>query len=94
MRKVLNLYHYKERKKKKQITGFSAVSMTGDFLQMQLIYEGKASRCLLKDVEFPKELDVTFTPNHWSNDEKSKQLLNNVIFPYLKKKKKKKKHRL
>ena len=30
---------------------------------------------------------MTFTPNHWSNEEKSKQLLDNVIFPYLKKKK-------
>ena len=29
---------------------------------------------------------MTFTPNHWSNEEKSKQLLDNVIFPYLKKK--------
>ena len=28
---------------------------------------------------------MTFTPNHWSNEEKSKQLLDNVIFPYLKK---------
>ena len=27
---------------------------------------------------------MTFTPNHWSNKEKSKQLLD--IFPYLKKK--------
>ena len=52
---------------------------------MQLIYEGKTPRCLPKDVEFPKEFDVTFTPNHWSNEEKSKQLLDNVIFPYLKK---------
>ena len=74
--------------KKKQITGTFAVSMTGDFLPMQLIYEGKTPRCLPKDVEFPKEFDVTFTPNHWSNEEKSKQLLDNVIFPYLKKKKK------
>ena len=30
---------------------------------------------------------MTFTPNNWSNEEKSKQLLGNVIFPYLKKKK-------
>ena len=74
--------------KKKQITRTFAVSMTGDFLPMQLIYEGKTPRFLPKDVEFPKKFDVTFTPNHWSNEEKSKQLLDNVIFPYLKKKKK------
>ena len=29
---------------------------------------------------------MTFTPNHWSNKEKSKQLLDSIIFPYLKKK--------
>ena len=73
--------------KKKQSTGTFAVSMTGDFLPMQLIYEGKTPRCLPKDVEFSKEFDVTFTSNHWSNEEKSEQLLDNVIFPHLKKKK-------
>ena len=72
--------------KKKQSTGTFAVSMTGDFLPMQLMYDGKTPRCLPKDVEFPKEFDVTFTLNHWSNEKKSKQLLDNVIFPYLKKK--------
>ena len=74
-----------ENGKQKQITGTFAVSMTGDFLPMQLIYEGKTPRCLPKDVEFPKEFDVTFTLNHWSNEGKSKQLLDNVTFPYLKK---------
>ena len=62
--------------------------MTGDFLPMQVIYERETPRCLRKDVEFPKEFDMTVTPNHWSNEKKSKQLLDNVIFPYLKKKKK------
>ena len=86
MRKALNLYHYKEKEKKKQITGTFTASMKGDFLPMQLTYEGKTPRCLPKDVEFQKEFDVTFTPNHQSNEEKSKQLLDNAIFPYLKKK--------
>ena len=54
----------KGKGKKKQITGTFAVSMTGDFLPMQLTYEGKTPRCLPKDVEFLKEFDVTFTPNH------------------------------
>ena len=73
--------------KKKQITGTFAVSMTGGFLPMQLIYGEKTPRCLPKDIQFPKEFDITFTPNHWSNEEKSEQLFDNVIFPYLKKKK-------
>ena len=53
---------------------------------MQVIYEGETPWCLRKDVEFIKEFDMTFTLNHWSNEKKSKQLLDNVIFPYLKKK--------
>ena len=70
--------------KKKQITGTFTVSMEGTFLPMQLIYAGKTQRCLPKHVEFPKEFDVTFTPNHWSNEEKAIGLLDNIIFPYLK----------
>ena len=54
---------------------------------MQVIYEGETPWCLRKDVEFTKEFDMTFTLNHWSNEKKSKQLLDSVIFPYLKKKK-------
>ena len=41
--------------KKKQTTGTSAVSMTDDFLPVQLIYEGKTPQCLPKDAEFLKE---------------------------------------
>ena len=66
--------------KKKEITATFAVSITGDFLPLQLIYEGRTPRWLPKDFEFPKEFDVTFIPNHWSNEEKSNQLLDNVIF--------------
>ena len=72
--------------KKKKITGTFAVSKRAEFLPMQLIYEGKTHQCLTKDIKFPKEFDVTFTSNHWSNEEKSKQLLDNAIIPYRKKK--------
>ena len=58
------MYHYKKKEKKKQITGTFAVSMTGYFFPMKLIYERKTPQCLPKDVELPKEFDVTFTPNH------------------------------
>ena len=54
--------------KKKQITGTFAISIIGDFLPVQLIYDGKTPQCLPKDVEFPKEFDVTLTPNHWSKN--------------------------
>ena len=35
--------------------------------------------------QFPKEFDVIFSENHWSNTEKSVSFFENVIFPYFKK---------
>ena len=54
---------------------------------MQLIYEGKTDRCLPKDVTFPDEGDLTYTHNHWSNEEKALEHLTKVLFPYVEKKK-------
>lgn len=68
---------------KRQITGTFTVSMTGKFLPIQLIYEGKTRRCLPK-YDFPPDFNVTFSANHWSNTEKSAELFKTVIFPYLK----------
>ena len=51
---------------KRQITATFAVSATGEFLPMQLIYAGKTKRCLPK-IEFPRSFNVTYTENHWSN---------------------------
>ena len=50
--------------KKKQITGTFTVTMSGLFLRMQLIYQGKTDRCLPKGVYFPDDFDVTCTENH------------------------------
>ena len=68
---------------KRQITATFSISMTGSFLPMQLIYEGKTRRCL-PNYDFPKDFNVTYSPNHWSNTEKSVELFQKVIFPYLK----------
>ena len=57
--------------------------MTGSFLPIQLNYEGKTRRCL-PNYDFPKGFNVTYSPNHWSNTEKSVELFQKVIFPYLK----------
>ena len=65
---------------KRQITTTFSISMTGSFL---LIYEGKTQRCL-PNYDFPKGFNVRYSPNHWSNTEKSVELFQKVIFPYLK----------
>ena len=73
--------------KKKQITGTFTVTMTGQFLPMQLIYQGTTNRCLPKGVKFPDDWDVTCTENHWSNESKVIQHLQIVVFPYVKRRK-------
>ncbi len=45
---------------KRQITATFAISLSGEFLLIQVIHEGKTERCLPK-YEFPKEFDVTFS---------------------------------
>ena len=69
----------------RQITGTFAISMTGGFLPIQLIYQGKPDRCH-PNFAFPEEFHVTHTPNHWSNEEKSKELVTKILIPYIKKK--------
>ena len=58
---------------KRQITSTFSISMTGSFLPTKLIYEGKTRRCL-PNYDFPKGFNVTYSPNHWSNTEKSVEL--------------------
>ena len=67
---------------KHQITATFAVSCTGEFFPIQLIYTGKTERSLPK-YSFPPSFSVTFTENHWSNTEKSDEFFKEIIFPYL-----------
>ena len=69
---------------KRQITGTFAVSLSGQFLPIQVIYQGKTQRCVPKNV-FPSSFHVTYTPNHWSNTDESVAYFKRVIFPYLEK---------
>ena len=72
--------------KKKQITGTFTVTKSGDFLPMQIIYQGKTIRRHSQGVVFPEGFNITHTPNHWSNEEKSIELLEEIVFPYLSRK--------
>ena len=67
---------------KRQIFAIFTVSMTGKFLPIQLIYEERRPGCLPR-FDFPADFNVTFSDNHWSNTEKSIELLKKVIFLYL-----------
>ena len=68
---------------KRQITETLAISLSGNFLPMQLIFQGKTDRCHL-DYTFPKEFHITHTENHWSSsEEKSKEFVLKILKPYL-----------
>ena len=67
---------------KRQITATFTVSMTGKFLPIQLVYERKTPRSRPR-FDFPANFNVSFSDSPWSNMEKSIELFEKVIFPYL-----------
>ena len=67
---------------KRQITATFAASLSGNFLSVQLVYEGKTTKCH-PAVEFPEGWHVTHTPNHWCNEETMVAYIESVIVPYM-----------
>lgn len=67
---------------KHQLTAVFGGSMAGDFLPIQLIYQGKTHRCL-PQVQFPNDWHVTFSANHWSNEGTMKDYIQKVLFLYI-----------
>ena len=55
---------------KLQITATFAISMSGEFLPIQVIYQGKTIRCLPK-YAFPENFDITYSESHCSNTKKA-----------------------
>ena len=63
---------------KRQITGVFTVTLDGQSLPVQLIYQGSTKACLPR-VKFPTDWHVTSSPNHWANEVTTKDYIN----PYL-----------
>ena len=72
---------------KRQITAVFTVSMAGDFLPVQLIYQGKTSKCLPPYV-FPLDWHVTYSANHWSNDTTMQGYVDKILLHVLRRKEK------
>ena len=70
---------------KRQITAAFGASMEGDFLAVQLVYQGKTTRCL-PQVEFPANWHVTYSKNHYSNEYTMKGYIHKIILLYITKK--------
>ena len=68
---------------KRQITAILCGSLVGDFLPVQLIYQGK-SACCHPRYQFPSGWDITHSPKHWSTEGTMLQYVNNIIVPYVK----------
>ena len=72
---------------KRQITAVVCGTLSGEVLPMQLIYKGKTSACL-PNVEYPLGWHITCTPNHWSNEEKTREYIHRILLPYVQNKRK------
>ena len=61
-----------------QMTGTFGVSWSGDFLPIQLNYQGM-TKCCQPTYPFLHELHVTQTENHWVNENTSLDLIKDVL---------------
>ena len=73
---------------KQQITAVLCGTMSDEFLPPQLIYQGKTTACLPHH-KFPEDWYVTYTPNHWSNEDKMIKYTEAIILPYVESKRNK-----
>ena len=67
---------------KRQVTSTVAVTLDGQFLPFQILYQGKTDRCHPM-YTYPHGFDVFHTPNHWANGETVVRYVKNVILPYV-----------
>ena len=72
---------------KRMTTGTFTISLDGKLVPMQLIDGGETDRSTPKvpKVDFPKEFSLSANPKHFSNEEQSLKLLQDIIIPYMRK---------
>ena len=68
---------------KRQLTAVFAGTLAGDFLPVQLVYKGKTTKCLPTTVKFPSDWSLSYSANHWSNEQTLNEYLKRVILPYM-----------
>ena len=66
-----------------QITAVFCGTLSGDFLSVQLVYQGKTERCHPRYL-FSKAWHITQSPNYWSTEETMKDYITEIIIPYVK----------
>ena len=68
---------------KRQITAVICGSLSGKLLPFQVIYQGTTKACLPKCTGIPQDWHLTYTYNHWSNEEKMKEYIELIVLPYI-----------
>ena len=67
---------------KRQLTTLFSCTISGKFPPPQVIYAGKTPACLPK-AKVPDGWNVTYTPNHWSNEQTMMIYLHTILIPYI-----------
>ena len=67
---------------KRQLIVLLSCTMKGKLLPTQVIYAGKTPACLPK-ADYPSDWFLTYTENHWSNEQTTLGYLHNILIPYV-----------
>ena len=67
---------------KRAITARFTITLDGNFLGMQLIYGGKTNQSLPR-YQFPREFSLSVNLKHYSNENESLKLIDEIILPYI-----------
>ena len=67
---------------KRAITVTLCETLDGHILPFQLIYTGKTERSL-PNVKFPRGFCLAYNPKHWSNENETLRLIEDVLVPYI-----------
>ena len=70
---------------KRQITVVFGGMLIGEFLPMQLVYQGRTTQCH-PNSKFPDDWHITHSDNHWSNETTMINYIAKIIIPFVRKK--------
>ena len=68
---------------KRNISLTFVISLAGDFLPMQVVYQGKTKASLPRNFLFPKKCCLPQNPKHYPNEEETLKLIDSIINSYL-----------
>ena len=67
---------------KRMITATFSITLAGEFLLIQLIYDGKTTKSI-PAVSFPSDFVISVNKKHYSNEKEALNMLENIIIPYV-----------